>query len=145
MATLTSTERPPAAQRSKVATPQGRSPLVLLVEDNESVREACGIFCERSGFRVAHAGDAPEALEMALDLQPEAIVLDLVLPTMPGWEVAERLRADDRTRHIPILATSGLVAPEAERRARAAGATNYIAKPFDGYTLVTRIRQILGA
>lgn len=121
----------------------GREPLVLLVDDNDAVREACGLFCARSGFRVAHAADAPEALELARRLQPEAIVLDLVLPTMPGWEVARQLRADRRTSHIPILATSGLTAPEAERKARAAGATQFMAKPFDGLTLVRRLRQIL--
>jgi chemosensory pili system protein ChpA (sensor histidine kinase/response regulator) len=120
-------------------------PLVLLVDDNHAVREACALFCERSGFDVAHAADAPEAVEKALLLRPEAIVLDLVLPTMPGWEVARQLRADRRTAHIPILATSGLVASEAERKARAAGATHYIAKPFDGRTLVSRLRQILEA
>ena len=120
-------------------------PLVLLVDDNDDVREACAMFCRRSGFEVAHAGDAPEALSMALELQPEAILLDLVLPTMPGWEVAKRLRADDRTAGIPILATSGLVAPDAERKARAAGATLYIAKPFDGRTLIARLRQLIDA
>ena len=121
----------------------GREPLVLLIDDNDAVREACGLFCSRSGFRVAHAADAPEGIELARQLQPAAILLDLVLPTMPGWDVARALRADRRTSHIPILATSGLVAPEAERRARAAGATQYIAKPFDGLTLVRRLRQLL--
>ena len=128
-----------------MATPrhEGREPLVLLVDDNDSVREACGLFCTRSGFKVAHAADAPEALEMAQRLQPDAILLDLVLPTMPGWDVARQLRADRRTHTIPILATSGLVAPEAERKARAAGATQYLAKPFDGTTLVRRLRQMI--
>src|SRR5688572_19923595 len=127
------------------ALPNGAQPLVLLVDDNEAVRQACGMFCERSGFQVAHAGDAPEALEMARRLRPEAIVLDLVLPTMPGWEVAKQLRADDRTSHIPILATSGLMACEAERKARAFGATHFIAKPFDGFSLVRRLHQMLDA
>jgi CheY-like chemotaxis protein len=127
------------------ATPRtdGHEPLVLLVDDNDAVREACGLFCSRSGFKVAHAGDGPQALEMARELRPDAILLDLVLPTMPGWDVARELRSDRRTFHIPILATSGLTAPEAEQRARAAGANEYIAKPFDGLTLVDRLRHML--
>lgn len=137
MATLT-----PEYRKTKTAR-SDREPLVLLVDDNDAVREACGLFCVRSGFRVAHAADAPDALDKARELQPEAIVLDLVLPTMPGWDVAKTLRDDPRTSHIPILATSGLLAPEAERRARQAGATLYMPKPFDGVTLVRRIWQML--
>lgn len=135
----------PDIARATSARPFGRKPLVLLVEDNDAVREACGVFCQRAGFEVAEAGDAPEALELARQLRPEAILLDLMLPTKPGWDVARELRADDRTMHIPILATSGLGAAEAERKARDAGADLYIAKPFDGSTLVRRLRQLLDA
>jgi CheY-like chemotaxis protein len=120
-------------------------PLVLLVDDDDSVREACALFCQRMGFRVAHAADAPEAMEKARLLQPAAIVLDLVLPSMPGWELARRLRADERTARIPILATSGLAPEEAERKARAAGASRFLAKPFDGQTLVAQLRHLLAA
>jgi len=140
MATLT-----PELVRTPSARPDGQQPLVLLVEDNDAVREACGLMCERSGFKVAHAADAPEALELARELRPEAIVLDLMLPSMPGWDVARKLRADDRTSHIPILATSGLIAADAEPKARAAGADRYMAKPFDGRTLVHHLRQLLDA
>lgn len=129
--------------RSAVAAPPEQAPLVLLVDDNNSVREACAVFCERGGFRVVHADDSPAAIEKAFHHRPDVIVLDLVLPTQPGWDVATRLRRDDRTAHIPILATSGLAADDAERKARAHGATQFLAKPFDGNTLVARIRQIL--
>jgi DNA-binding response OmpR family regulator len=126
-----------------MTTPAEVPPLVLLVDDNASVREACGLFCQRSGFRVVHAADAAEAMEKALLFQPEAIVLDLVLPSMPGWELAKRLRADERTARIPILATSGLDGEEAERKARAAGASRFLAKPFDGHALITQLRRVL--
>jgi len=119
-------------------------PLVLLVDDHDAVREACALFCERSGFRVAQAADGSEAVQKALFLRPAAIVLDLLLPTIPGWEVARHLKEDRRTADIPILATSGLFRVEAERKARAAGATQYLSKPFDGVTLVRRLREILG-
>jgi DNA-binding response OmpR family regulator len=140
MATMT-----PEFARAKSARPEGDQPLVLIVDDNNAVREACGVFCERSGFQVAQASDAPEALRKAVELLPKAIVLDLMLPSMPGWDVARALRADDRTSHIPILATSGLDADKAERKARAAGADGYVAKPFDGSTLVRHIRRLLDA
>jgi CheY-like chemotaxis protein len=136
--------RVPSALKSKMP-PRDLLPLVLLVDDNASVREACGLMCQRSGFRVVQAADAPEALEKALLFRPQAIVLDLVLPSMPGWELARRLRADERTATIPILATSGLAAAEAERKARAAGASHFLAKPFDGTTLVTQIRNVIAA
>jgi CheY-like chemotaxis protein len=122
-----------------------REPLVLLVDDNTPVRQACALFCERNGFHVAHASDAPEAIDKAFELRPDVIVLDLVLPTQPGWEVAALLRTDDRTSHIPILATSGLAAADAERKAISAGASQFLAKPFDGATLVSRIRKLLAS
>jgi CheY-like chemotaxis protein len=119
------------------------APLILVVDDHADAREICGVFCQRGGFRVAYAVDAPEALEKARLCRPRAIVLDLVLPSMPGWELAKRLRADPLTRKIPILATSGLAADEAERKARAAGAMRYLPKPLDGEALVIQIRQVL--
>jgi CheY-like chemotaxis protein len=130
-------------QRSAVAAPPDQAPLVLLVDDNTSVRQACAVFCERYGYRVVHADDSPEALEKAFRYRPDVIVLDLVLPTLPGWDVATALRRDPRTAHIPILATSGLAADDAERKARAHGVTQFLAKPFDGRTLVERIRRLL--
>src|SRR5581483_2515975 len=105
---------------SMQGTPGAEAPLVLLVDDDRAVRGISRHYCERNGFRVIQAADAPDALEKALLLRPEVILLDLVLPSMPGWELAKQLRGDDRTAHIPILATSGLGADEAERKARAA-------------------------
>ena len=124
---------------------ESQYPLVLLVDDNASIRESCSLSCELGGFRVAHAADAPEALQKAFLFRPEAIVLDLVLPSMPGWELAKRLREDARTSHIPIVATSGLPGDEVERKARAAGAVYFLPKPFDGHTLVAQLRAVLRA
>lgn len=121
------------------------SPLVLLVDDSALLRRTCSAFCERSGYRVAEAEDAPEALQKALLFRPEAIVLDLVLPSMPGWELAKKLRSDPRTAQIPILATSGLAADEAERKARAAGAARFLPKPFDGAAFLLSLKQLLDA
>ena len=121
------------------------APLVLFIDDDSLIREACALFCERNGFRVAHAADAPEAIQKAFLFVPEAIVLDLVLPSMPGWELAKRLRADDRTAHIPIVATSGLDGVEAERKAKAAGAVRFLPKPFELPALLDQIRQVLPA
>src|SRR5688500_19263545 len=102
-------------------SPAGTAPLVLIVADDKDFGEATSRFCELQGFRVANAEDAPDAMQKALLLHPKVIVLDLMLPTMPGWELAKSLRADARTAHIPILAISRL-GREAERKARAAGA-----------------------
>jgi CheY-like chemotaxis protein len=120
-----------------------RSPLVLLVDDDHAVRGVSRHYCERGGFRVVQAADAPDAMEKALLLSPEVILLDLILPSMPGWELAKQLRGDERTSHIPILATSGMGADEAERKARAAGVDDFIAKPFDGLMLVQQLRKLV--
>jgi len=116
-----------------------------VIDDEAAVRDLMQRFLTKEGFRAVTASGGEEGLRWARELRPEAIVLDLVLPSMPGWDVARELRADDRTSHIPILATSGLDATKAEPKARAAGADRYMAKPFDGTTLVRHLRSLLDA
>lgn len=130
-------------QRASSTEGAGTDPLVLIVEDDDSVRMIYTRLCERGGFKVENAADAPDALEKALRLRPAAILLDLILPSMPGWELTKRLRGDDRTCGIPILVTSALGSGEAERKARAAGANGFLSKPFDGQTLLWHLRQLL--
>ena len=80
------------------------SPLILVVDDYQDAREMYAEYLQFSGFRVAEAKNGNEAVEQACSLKPDLILMDLSLPGMDGWEATRVLKADDETRHIPIVA-----------------------------------------
>ena len=77
-------------------------------------------YLQFSGFRVAEAANGLEAIEKTRELMPDIILMDLALPKMDGWEATRRLKADERTRHIPIVALTGHALGRTRRR-RASG------------------------
>lgn len=82
-------------------------PLVLLVEDDRDGRILFAAWLQQSGFRVEQAHNGLQALERACDLIPDAIVTDLNIPGIDGYELTRRLKIDSRTQHIPVLAVTG--------------------------------------
>ena len=95
-------------------------PLVLVVDDYQDAREMYAEYLSFSGFRVAEAGTGVEALEKAFELQPDVILMDLSLPGMDGWAATRRLKTDDLTRHIPVVALTGHALAGASEGARQA-------------------------
>ena len=75
--------------------------LVLVVEDYQDAREMYAAYLQFSGYRVAEATNGLEAIEKAIQLMPDIILMDLALPKMDGWEATKRLKSDPRTKHIP--------------------------------------------
>src|SRR5215208_4246740 len=82
-------------------------PLVLVVDDYQDAREMYAEYLSFSGFRVVEAGTGTEAVEKALALRPDVILMDLSLPGMDGWAATRQLKSDDRTRSIPVVALTG--------------------------------------
>ncbi len=80
---------------------------ILIVEDSDDDRGMYAQYLSMKGYRVSEAWDGKEGLEMALDLLPDLILMDLWLPKINGWEAMHRLKADQRTHHIPILVITG--------------------------------------
>ena len=105
------------------------TPLVLLVEDFDDAREMYAEYLEFNGLRVAGAADAVRGLQMADDLQPSIILMDAALPGLSGWDAIKELKANPRTKHIPVLMMTGHVLGDARDRALAAGADGFIPKP----------------
>jgi CheY-like chemotaxis protein len=105
------------------------TPLVLLVEDFDDAREMYAEYLEFSGLRVAGAADAVRGLQMADELLPSIILMDAALPGLSGWDAIKELKANPRTRHIPVLMMTGHVLGDAKERALAAGADGFIPKP----------------
>ena len=121
------------------------APLVLVVDDFQDNREMFAEFLAISGFRVAQAANGREALERAFDLVPDAILMDLSLPELDGWEATRRLKRDPRTSHIPVVALTGHVLADHAREAKDAGCDGFLAKPCLPEVLVVELRRVLAA
>jgi CheY-like chemotaxis protein len=105
------------------------APLVLVVDDVDHGREIFAEYLEFRGFRVATAADGLEALEKAFELRPDVILMDLSLPGIDGWEATRRLKQDDRTRAIPVIALTAHALASAHDRAREVGCNSVVTKP----------------
>jgi two-component system, cell cycle response regulator DivK len=119
------------------------NPLVLVVEDYQDAREMYAAYLQFSGYRVAEAANGLEALEKTRELMPDIILMDLALPKMDGWEATRRLKADDRTKHIPIVALTGHALAGHAEGARQAGCDAFVTKPCLPDALVTEIQRML--
>lgn len=122
-----------------------QEPLVLIVEDYEDAREMYAAYLQFSGYRVAEAANGVEAVEQAQELMPDIILMDLALPKMDGWEATRRLKKDERTRDIPIVALTGHALAGHAEGARQAGCDAFITKPCLPDALVAEIKRVLSA
>jgi two-component system, cell cycle response regulator DivK len=121
------------------------APLVLVVDDVEHGREIFAEYMEFRGFRVATAADGLEALEKAFELRPDIILMDLSLPLLDGWEATRRLKQDDRTRDIPVIALTAHALVSAHERAIEAGCNSVVTKPCLPRDLETEVRRQLAS
>jgi CheY-like chemotaxis protein len=100
---------------------------------------------EDAGFRVATAYRADEALDRARKLRPDAIVLDVRLPDLSGWDVCGVLKADPRTEHVPIIILTAAASPTLGAQASAAGCAAYLLKPCFPEQLIEALRVVMRA
>jgi len=119
------------------------SPLILVVDDYQDAREMYAEYLQFSGFRVAEAKNGNEAVDQAFALKPDLILMDLSLPGMDGWEATRRLKADEATKHIPIVALTGHALAGASEGARKAGCDSFVTKPCLPDDLVVEVRRML--
>lgn len=115
---------------------------VLLVEDAPFLRYAFGRLLRMHGFEVMEANDGREALEMIAEFQPHLVLTDLMMPVMDGVELIQRLHDDPETADIPVVAITADATEQAERKARQAGAVDFITKPIDLPALLDRLRAL---
>ena len=119
------------------------APLVLVVDDYDDAREMYAESLLVSGFRVVQAADGLAAVECARRLGPDVILMDLSLPGLDGWEATRRLKADERTRHIPVVALTGHAMASALTAARQAGCDRFVIKPALPDVVVEEVRQAI--
>jgi two-component system cell cycle response regulator DivK len=120
-----------------------KAPLVLVVDDVAHGREIFAEYLEFRGFRVATAEDGIEAMEKAFELRPDVILMDLSLPGIDGWEATRRLKQDERTSTIPIIALTAHALASAHDRAMEVGCDAVVTKPCIPKDLEAEVRRQL--
>jgi DNA-binding response OmpR family regulator len=113
------------------------------VDDETAIRLICRLNLRSAGFDTLEASDGVSALALARAERPDLILLDIMLPELDGWSVAEELAANDETREIPILFLSARSESGDQRRGHATGAVGYITKPFDPLEMTNTVREVL--
>ena len=133
-------QRAPAGRRDVASTPR----YILVVDDNEDARDVYASYLSYAGYRVAQAENGEEALSKVHHLKPDLIVMDLAMPRLDGWEATRLIKSNPRTSGIRILVLTGQVTDDDERRARAAGADEFYAKPLLPHEMLEVVRAMLG-
>ncbi len=118
-------------------------PLILIADDDPALRLLMRAALEKAGYAVAEAAGGAEMLESFARLQPEAVLLDVVMPEMDGFEACRRLRRLPGGKHAPVLIVTGLEDTEAIHRAFEADATDFVTKPLNWVMLGHRVRYML--
>lgn len=116
---------------------------VLVVDDEEFVRQLIQIKLKFCGIETIEAGNGFDAVEKAISEKPDLILLDVMMPRMNGFEACQRLKASPETAHIPIVMLTARGDPSAKERGENAGALEYLTKPFSPQKLAERVIEIL--
>jgi DNA-binding response OmpR family regulator len=116
---------------------------VLIVDDEASIRALCRVNLQLAGLEVIEAEDGEAALEQIADERPDIVLLDVMMPRLDGWEVAQRLGAGAETRDVPIVFLSARAGQEDRRQGFDAGGVGYVVKPFDPVTLAATLQHTL--
>jgi two-component system cell cycle response regulator DivK len=116
---------------------------ILYVEDNELNRKIVRDLLRRTSYRLIEAPDGETGVQMALEQRPDLILMDVQLPKISGFEATRRLRAEPATTNTPIIAITSFALSGDEQRAREAGASAYLPKPYSPFILLGMIRKLL--
>ena len=118
-------------------------PRILLVEDNEMNRDMLSRRLVRNGYEVFLATDGQQGADMALSERPDLILMDMSLPVIDGWEATRRIKANDATRRIPVIALTAHAMAGDREKAMEVGCEDYDTKPVEMSRLLGKIAALL--
>jgi twitching motility two-component system response regulator PilH len=116
---------------------------VLIAEDSTTQREMMRDLLQANGLNVSVAKDGEQAVEVALECQPDIVVLDVVMPKMNGYEVCRKLKTDPKTQGVPVILCTSKGEDFDRHWGMKQGADAYVCKPFDPVELIATIQQLL--
>ena len=116
---------------------------ILVVEDHEDNRQILRVLLGSAGYQMIEAHDGETALTTAASERPDLILMDIQLPGLDGYEATRRIKADPALRGIPIIAVTSYALSGDEEKARAAGCSAYVAKPYSPLELLKKLREYL--
>jgi len=116
---------------------------ILLVEDNEMNRDMLSRRLERKGYEIVAAIDGQQAVELATSEKPDLILMDMSLPVMDGWDATRKLKADDTTKGIPVIALTAHAMTGDREKALEVGCDDYDIKPIEFLRLLGKIKALL--
>jgi DNA-binding response OmpR family regulator len=118
---------------------------VLIIDDEAPIRLLCRVNLEAEGMEVLEAPDGPSGLQAASEHAPDAILLDVMMPGLDGWRVAEKLLEDERTARIPIVFLTARADLRDRARGMDLGGLDYVTKPFNPVELASLVRIVVAA
>jgi DNA-binding response OmpR family regulator len=116
---------------------------VLVIDDEAPIRLLCRVNLEAEGMNVLEASDGPTGLEKARNDEPDVILLDVMMPGLDGWQVAEELLDDERTSSIPIVFLTARAEVRDRARGLDLGGIDYVTKPFNPVELAPLVRELI--
>ena len=117
---------------------------VLAIDDSRTIRNLLRVSLEGAGFEYHSACDGVEGVEQFSEVEPDVVITDINMPNMDGFGVIETLRGGPNRTTVPIIVLTTESGPDLKARARQAGATGWIVKPFDPVKLVSALRRVAG-
>ncbi len=115
---------------------------VLVVDDDEVIRQLIAVNLTLEGFQVETASDGQDCLDRVLDVMPDVITLDVMMPRLDGWMTATRLRGSEETKHIKVVLITARAQEDDKRRGLGIGVDAYLTKPFDPSELIQVVRDL---
>jgi excisionase family DNA binding protein len=126
------------------SAPESRSgPVVLIVDDDERLREYVRVNLEMEGYTIHEAASADEGMTVLDELRPDLVLLDVMMPQVDGWEMLQLMHERHGVGSIPVVMFSGKVDERAADQAVERGAQGFIGKPFDPNELIAQTKQLL--
>lgn len=119
-----------------------KKPFILVVDDNRITTKLLRRYLEANGYEAKEAYDGLECLELISERHPDAIVLDVMMPRLDGYETVKRLKADSSTKHIPVVIVTALNDVANQLKSIEAGADDFLSKPIEEKLLISKVKLL---